>query len=144
MTKWSIEIDNSAPIIISDPPMTEDEWEEFFNEKIREEVENCWHEVFKASKKIIEDANVFGFEHIEAKATPNIYQILDSLQIIELEIKIIWDKHEAGELDIADTRMIHNTKQQIFLMKNMATALKQKDINLFKEALSKLTKQAPM
>lgn len=29
-------------------------------------------------------------------------------------------------------------------MKNMATALKQKDINLFKEALSKLTKQEPM
>lgn len=124
--------------------MTENEWEDNLEKEIVKEVEKCWHEVFKASKKIIADADVFGFYLIEENGTPNIHKILDSLKIIEFEINFIWNKHVEGELDINDTRLIHNTKQQILNMQKMANALKRKDKNLYNEALRCLLNQASM
>ncbi len=98
--------------------MTGEDWDDLLEEEIIQEIENCWHDVFKASKKIVNDAKVFSFKTIEDNASPNIHQILDSLKIIDLEISLIWDKHFEGELQIDDTRLIHNTMQQILNMKN--------------------------
>lgn len=123
--------------------MTENEWDDFLEKEIIREIEKCWHEVYTASRRIVEDAKVFGFHYMEI-ASPNIHQILDSLRVIEFEMSLIWEKQIEGELNIDDTRLIHNIQQQILNMKQMATALARKDKSLYDEALRCISNQAPM
>jgi len=124
--------------------MTEDEKIEYFgDEAIKKHVLKLWANVFRASNKVIQDAKIFGFEKIGIVPDPNIHQMLATLSVIDGMLEIILGLSQAGKVDVSDTRLIFNAKQQILTMEQIATALNNDDRKGYDEAIERLCKQAP-
>lgn len=124
--------------------MTEDEKIEFFgDDAIKKHVVELWANVFDASNKVIQDAKIFGFESMGVVPDPNIHQILATLTVIDGMLEFILTLSHAGKVDVGDTRLIFNAKQQILTMEQIATALNSEDRKSYDEAVERLAKQAP-
>lgn len=124
--------------------MTDDEKIEFFGDKaIKEHVEKLWASVFEASNKVIKDANIFGFESMGVIPDPNIHQMLATLSIIDNMLEVILTLSQTAKVELGDTRLIFNAKQQILTMEQIATALNNDDRQSYDEAVERLKTQAP-
>lgn len=74
---------------------------------------------------------------------PNIHQILATLTVIDGMLEVILTLSHAGRVDVGNTRLIFNAKQQILTMEQIATALNNDDRKSYDEAVDRLKKQAP-
>lgn len=125
--------------------MTEDEKLEFFgDDSIKELVVELWGGVFEASNKLIRDTQIFGFQEIGIIPDPNVHQMLNSLALIGSMLELMLTLSQAGQVDIEDTRLIFNAKQQILMMEQIASALNNDDRASYDEAVERLQKQAPI
>lgn len=123
--------------------MTENNNIEFFGDSsIKLFVEQLWSKVFDASNKLIRDTKLFGFSEIEALPNPNVHQMLTALAVIDNVLDQIMTMDSNGTVNIGDTRMLINAKQQIFNMTMIAAALKAKDRASYDEAVRRLHNQA--
>ncbi len=116
---------------------------EFFNdESIRSYVEELWGKVFEVSNQIIRDTKVFGFNEIDVIPDPNIHQMLATLAVASNTLDLILNMNSNGDIDIGDTRLVLNAKQQVLNMESIATALKSKDRSRYDESVKRLHEQA--
>jgi len=125
--------------------MSSDVDQDFFGDKsIENLVETLWSNVFKASNKLIRDTRLFAFGEIESLPKPNVHQMLKTLTVFDSMLDQILTLNQNGKLDLVDTRLIFNAKQQILVMERIATALRNHDRAGYDEAVIALEKQAPI
>lgn len=123
--------------------MADDDLNEFFGEKeIKELVEELWSEVFKTSNSLIKDTKAFGFGDMEILPNPNIFQMLNTLTIIDNMIDIILPLDQIGKVNSSVNLL--NAKQQILNMEMIATAIKSKNREAYDEAVRRLHRQAQL
>lgn len=123
--------------------MTEDEKLEFFgDDSIKELVVELWAGVFEASNKLIRDTQIFGFQEIGIIPDPNVHQMLNSLALIDSMLELMLTLSQTGQVDIEDTRLIFNAKQQILMMEQIASALNNDDRVSYDQAVKRLQTQA--
>lgn len=116
---------------------------EFFGDSaVKAFVEELWSKVFEASNKLIRDTKLFGFSEIEALPNPNVHQMLASLAVIDTVLDQIMTMDRDGTVNIGDTRLLINAKQQICIMTMIAAALKAKDRQRYDDAVRQLHNQA--
>lgn len=115
----------------------------FGDESVERLVEEMWSNVFNASNKLIQDTKLFAFSEIESLPKPNIHQMLKTLTVFDNILDLILTLNQNGQVDVKDTRLIFNAKQQILLMERIATALRNKDRPDYDEAVLQLENQAP-
>lgn len=123
--------------------MTEDEKNEYFGDKnIQREVENYWNDVYEISLAIIRNTKICDFANI-ALAKPNIHEMIATLKFINGTLNLILSLNKSGRINVDDTRQIHNAKQQILMMQQIAIALENEDRDAYDYAVERLQKQAP-
>jgi hypothetical protein len=116
-----------------------------FNDvKVQKDIDEVWDMVCKACNKLIQDTKIFDFFEIGIIPNPNIHDMLRYLIVIDRLLDSILELVEHNELDNIDVRMIFNSKQQIFNMKQMANALLKEDRASYDEYLRKLKNQSPV
>lgn len=112
------------------------------DKETQEIIDELWGTVFENCYGLIQQTAIFGFKEMDVLPDPNIHQILASSIVIGTMLDTILDFDNEGIINVADTRKIINAKQQILIMKRMATALKNKDENTFNLAVTDLKSQA--
>ncbi len=119
---------------------------EFFNDiQIKVEVERIWGEIFDSAFQVIRNSDLYAFEEIEIKSNPNIHQLIAATSMLEFMLDRTIEYVECmDEVDHSLIRMLINARQQIVLLKEIATALKIKDKDLFETSIKQLKKQAPI
>lgn len=111
---------------------------------IKKEVEKIWGEIFDSTYQIIRNSDLYAFEEIEAKSSPNVHQLIAATSILEFMLDRTVEYIECSDVVDHDLiRMLINAKQQIVLMQEIATALKIKDKDLYDDAIVRLRAQAP-
>lgn len=109
---------------------------------IQVQVAEVWEEVFSASKKVIEHANLFGFEKMGVVPTPNIHDILLTLRIFNSIIDILLSRAESMDAAFDETRIMLNAKQQLLRMEMIANALKANDKSSYEHYIKELSGQS--
>jgi hypothetical protein len=115
----------------------------FEDAAIRQKVSEVWGKVFDASSQVIKHANIFGFLGMGIIPSPNIHEMLVTLQIFSSIIDILITN--ADKLDIIgyeETRLMLNAKEQITRMERLAAALQANNKEDYELALVALEKQA--
>ena len=102
-------------------------------------IEEVWIEVFKTVNKILQTHVKFGFGDFAKQINPSIDDILNSLKIAALILDTI---DASTNLEYAETRLISNSKQQIWLIRRVAEALKNDQENDYVDAIEFLRKQS--
>lgn len=117
---------------------------EFFDDiLIKNEVEMIWGGVILATQKLLQNAELFGFDEIELKSNPNIHQLITATSTIDFMLgRALDDMQCLDNPDHTLVRMILNAKQNILHMKEIATALKLKDKEIYAAAIERLKTQA--
>ena len=110
--------------------------------EIQKDIEEIWEKICGACNKIINDTKLFGFMEIGLVPNPNIHDMVRYLVVIDKVLDSILMLVECNEADHVDSRVIFNSKQQIFNMKQMANAVVKNDIDLYNEYLHKLKNQS--
>lgn len=123
--------------------MGEQEIMELFEDAaIKEKVLKVWGSVFQASSKVISHANNYGFLGMEIIPSPNIHEMLITLQIFSSIIDILITSAEKLDVDYDEIRLMLNAKEQITRMERLAAALKANNRDDFDRALASLEEQA--
>lgn len=119
---------------------------EFFDDiHVKEEVEKIWGEIFDSTYQVIKNSDLYAFEEIEIKSNPNIHQLIAATSMLEFMLDRTIEYVECmDEIDYSLIRMLINARQQIVLLKDIATALKIKDKQLFESSVRQLKTQAPI
>lgn len=125
--------------------MTEANVSEFFDDiRIKEEVEKIWSNVFDSVYQVIRNSDLYAFDEIEAKSNPNIHQLIAATSMLEFMLDRAVEFLECSDrIDHDLIRMLINAKQQVVLMKEIATALKIQDKAIYDLAIDRLKNQAP-
>lgn len=113
----------------------------FGNTSIQRDIDEVWETVCRTCNKLIQDTKIFDFFEIGIIPNPNIHDMVKYLVVVDRVLDSILELIECNELDDIDTRLIFNSKQQIFNMKQMATAIIKNDSNAYEEYLHKLRNQ---
>jgi hypothetical protein len=117
---------------------------QFFGDAtVKEKVEELWTKVFQSSSKVLHQAKKFGFSGIEIIPSPNIHEMLITLQLFTAVIEILVTNAEVAGLEYDQTRQLLNAKAQITTMEQLASALRAKNRQDFDAAVDALAKQAP-
>lgn len=102
-------------------------------------VEQVWSEVFETVNNILKTHDDFGFAQFSVKINPSVDSILTTLKVVESLIDGI---DATKKLDYTDTRLLLNSKQQIWSIRNVAEALKNKNQDDYHEAIKFLKSQS--
>lgn len=117
---------------------------DLFSEKeIKEKVELLWTKVFDSSNKVLHQSKKFGFAGIDKIPTPNIHEMLITLQMFSAVIDVLLTNAESVGLEYEVTRQLLNAKAQITTMEQLASALKAGNRDDYEVAVEALQKQAP-
>jgi hypothetical protein len=108
-------------------------------EAISDQVEKIWAEIFGTANKILQVHVKFGFSEFAAKIDPSVDDILLSLKVVESLLDTLYT---SGTLEYSESRMVHNAKQQIWLVQCIAEALKNGNEEDYTAAIKKLGDQA--
>jgi hypothetical protein len=120
------------------------EQNEFFgDEGIKRQVEELWGKVFESSNRVLHQAKKFGFYGIEVIPSPNIHEMLVTLQLFSAVIEILVTNADAAGLEYEHTRQLLNAKAQITTMEQLASALRAGNREDFDRAVEALANQAP-
>jgi len=123
--------------------MTEDDLKQYFgDEEIKALVEELWSAVFKTSNTLIQATKAFGFLDIAILPNPNIFQMLNSLTIIDNMIDIILPLDQDGKVNSSVNLL--NAKQQILNMEMIASAIKDQNRDAYDAAVRRLQNQAQL
>lgn len=115
----------------------------FDDEEIKREAELLWAGVFQGTYNVLKTADAFGFDEIEIKSNPNIYELIAVTETLEFWLdKAIARLQDMNDTDHALIRMIFNAKHQVSAMQQMVAGLKTKDRDLYDKALERLRTQA--
>ena len=101
-------------------------------------IQELWSEVVKSVNVILDADRVFGFTKIEFSINPKLEDILHGLGIIEAALSIFMD---SGLLDTDETKQVLNSKQCVWLIRMLNTALQSKDENEYNKAVKLLDSQ---
>lgn len=112
------------------------------DQKIKIRVEAIWDKVFSDSNRVLEHARQYGFSGVTVIPSPNIHQILMTLQIFSAVIDILITHGSALGLPYDETRLLLNAKTQITRMEQLAAALNADDEDGYNEAIGALEQQA--
>jgi len=108
--------------------------------EIKERVDTAWRLVFKASSKVLRDANIYGFSLMEDAPDPNIHQMLVSLRVLDVFLSEVAEYGEYTDHD--GMRLLLNAREQVRRMQNVAVAIKGEDQEAYEAAIAELEKQA--
>ena len=114
----------------------------FQDAAIKQKVEEVWSKVFEASNKVLKHANNFGFTLMEIVPSPNIHEMLATLQIFSSVIDILLNHADKLGIDYDETRLMLNAREQLTRMERVAFALKANNKEDFDLSLEALEKQA--
>lgn len=109
---------------------------------IKQRVAVVWEKVFAASNKVISHANNYGFLGMGIIPSPNIHEMLITLQIFSSIIDILITNADKLDVEYEETRLMLNAKEQITRMERLATALKANNRDDYEVALAALETQA--
>lgn len=131
-------------VIREEEEMTgEQKVEDLFDDAlIKEKVIKVWSGVFEASSRVLTHANNYGFRGMVIIPSPNIHEMLISLQIFSSIIDIFIASAEKLNVDYEEIRLMLNAKEQITRMERVAAALKANNREDFDAALTSLEGQA--
>lgn len=107
--------------------------------QIAPQVEEVWAEIFAVANNIIKVHLKFGFSEFAGKINPSVDDILLSLKVVDSLLSTLYD---SGTLEISESRMVHNAKQQIWLIRCISDALKMGSEADYAAAIAKLGAQA--
>ena len=111
-----------------------------WTEQAKELLDRVWHEVFEASRKVVEVHLKFGFTAFHENINPKIEDIVLGLKVIDSLLDAI-----SGAVDeYTEQRKLFNCRQQILLVQEVATALQNFDKDFYEQAMGKLDKQSPI
>lgn len=114
----------------------------FEDAEIKQKVADVWAKVFDASNRVLRHANNFGFTLMEIVPSPNIHEMLATLQIFSSVIDILITHADRLGIEYDEIRLMINAKEQITRMERVAAALKANNRNDFNVALADLERQA--
>ncbi|MDH1522520.1 hypothetical protein [Achromobacter mucicolens] len=115
----------------------------FLKKEIKETVEELWATVFQNSNRVLHQAKKYGFLGIELIPSPNIHEMLISLQLASAYIDVLLTNSVIASLDHDSTRQLLNAKEQVTNMERLAFALKANDRDDYDRAVEALRRQAP-
>ena len=108
-------------------------------EESRHKVEELWARTFVYSNKIIEKVQKLGFQRLGEMETPNVEEMLITLQIMSAVFEILGA--HAGD-DEEETRLLLNAKQQILRMELLVSSWKAGNQVEFAKMVGELERQA--
>ncbi len=107
---------------------------------IKKRVFTLWDQVFSASNKILVDAKIYGFSHMDVVPDPNIHQMRLTLSVVESLLDTIID-HHFDKLEHDQARMVINAREQLRRMEKIAIALQTNDQLEYDNSIAELEKQ---
>lgn len=112
--------------------------EPFDLEDTKHKVEELWARTFVYSNKIIEKVQKLGFARLDEMKTPNIEEMLITLQIMSAVFEVLG----AHADDVDETRMLLNARQQVLRMELLVSTWKAGDQDEFDKVVGELERQA--
>jgi hypothetical protein len=109
--------------------------------EIQKRVAEVWEIVFSASNKVINQANVFGFNGMHIP-NPDIHMMMTILRMYEEILQVIIDGACVLGIDYDGTRLALNAKEQINRMERVVSALNAERLDDFNAAIDDLKRQA--
>lgn len=109
-------------------------------EQAKELLDQVWHEVFEASRKLVKVHINFGFTAFQENINPKIEDIVLGLKIIDS----LLDTLSSAVAEYPEQRKLFNCRQQILLVQEVATALQNSDKDFYEQAMGKLKNQSPI
>lgn len=107
-------------------------------DETKHKVEELWARTFEYSNKIIEKVQKLGFTRLGEMVTPNIEEMLITLQILSAVFEVLGAHAE----DEYETRMLLNGRQQILRMEWLVSAWKGGNQDEFDKIVGELERQA--
>lgn len=114
----------------------------FADAEIKQKVEEVWAKVFEASNRVLKHANNFGFSMMEIVPSPNIHEMLTTLQIFSSVLDILINHADKLGIEYDETRLMLNAREQLTRMERVAFALKANNKEDFDLWLRELERQA--
>jgi hypothetical protein len=121
--------------------VTADAGDLYAKDAIRSKVQDIWARVFKASNKVIRDAQNYGFLGMDIAPDPNIHTMLVSVKLFAEVMNMLVIEAELRD-DTESVRMLLNAKQQLILLEKLANELKANNEAGFHEVLAEINSQA--
>lgn len=107
-------------------------------EDTKHKVEELWSRTFAYSNKIIEKVQKLGFKRLGEMVTPNVEEMLITLQIMSAVFEVLG----AHADDEDETRLLLNARQQILRMELLVSTWKAGDQEEFNKVVCELERQA--
>lgn len=107
-------------------------------DKNKHKVEELWTRTFVYSNKIIEKVQKLGFKRLGEMVTPNVEEMLITLQIMSAVFEILGAHADDGD----ETRLLLNARQQILRMEMLVSTWKAGDQDEFDKVVCELERQA--
>jgi len=113
----------------------------YAKEEIRTKVIEVWDRVFKASNKVIRDAQNYGFLGMDVAPDPNIHTLLASSKLLAEIVSFLVGQAEQRD-DTDSVRLLLNAKEQLLRLEKLAVELKANNEEGFNRVLAELNTQA--
>ena len=107
------------------------------SEETKHKVEELWARTFEYSNKIIEKVQKLGFTRLGEMVTPNVEEMLITLQIMSAVFEVLG----AHADDEDETRLLLNARQQILRMELLVSTWKAGDQEEFDKVVGELERQ---
>ena len=108
------------------------------SEENKHKVEELWARTFAYSNKIIGKVQKLGFNRLGEMVTPNVEEMLITLQIMSAVFEVLGAHSDDDE----ETRLLLNARQQILRMELLVSTWKAGDQNEFTKVVGELERQA--